>query len=47
MDWKKMPEGKEKYAAYLCSREWSVLKEAVKSQFWDLAMFEKEIRSNG
>lgn len=32
MDWKKMPEGKEKYAAYLCSREWSVLKESVKSR---------------
>lgn len=28
-DWKSLPEGKEKYAAYLCSREWSVLKEAV------------------
>jgi hypothetical protein len=28
-DWKKLPDGKEKYAAYLCSREWSVLKEAV------------------
>lgn len=25
-----MAEGKEKYAAYLCSREWSVLKETVK-----------------
>lgn len=32
MDWKRMPEGKEKYAAYLCSREWSVLKEAVKER---------------
>lgn len=32
MNWKKMPEGKEKYAAYLCSREWSVLKEAVKDR---------------
>lgn len=32
MDWKKMPEGKEKYAAYLCSREWSVLKESVKER---------------
>jgi hypothetical protein len=32
MRWKKMPEGKEKYSAYLCSREWSVLKEAVKAR---------------
>jgi hypothetical protein len=32
MNWKKMPEGKEKYAAYLCSREWSVLKEAVRER---------------
>lgn len=32
MAWKKMPEGKEKYSAYLCSREWSVLKEAVKAR---------------
>ncbi len=32
MNWKKMPDGKEKYAAYLCSREWSVLKEAVKDR---------------
>ena len=30
MNWKRMPEGKERYAAYLCSREWSVLKESVK-----------------
>ena len=30
--WHDMPEGKEKYSAYLCSREWSVLKEAVKSR---------------
>jgi hypothetical protein len=30
--WWDMPEGKEKYSAYLCSREWSVLKEAVKSR---------------
>lgn len=29
MKWQEMPEGKEKYAAYLCSREWSVLKQAV------------------
>lgn len=30
--WQDMQEGKEKYSAYLCSREWSVLKEAVKSR---------------
>lgn len=30
MRWQSMPEGKEKYAAYLCSREWSVLKEKVR-----------------
>ena len=29
MRWQEMPEGKEKYSAYLCSREWSVLKQAV------------------
>ena len=29
MNWQAMDEGKEKYAAYLCSREWSVLKAAV------------------
>lgn len=28
-DWQRMPEGREKYQAYLCGREWSVLKEAV------------------
>jgi hypothetical protein len=28
--WQAMPEGTEKYNAYLCSREWSMLKEAVK-----------------
>jgi len=32
MRWQDMPEGKEKYAAYLCSREWSVLKEAVRDR---------------
>jgi hypothetical protein len=32
MEWKSMPDGKEKYNAYLCSREWSVLKEAVKER---------------
>lgn len=30
--WKDMPEGKEKYGLYLASREWSVLKEAVKKR---------------
>lgn len=28
-DWKEITDDREKYAAYLCSREWSVLKEAV------------------
>ncbi|NDD55379.1 hypothetical protein EBZ39_16215 [bacterium] len=32
MRWQDMPDGKEKYAAYLCSREWSVLKEAVRDR---------------
>jgi nucleoside 2-deoxyribosyltransferase len=32
MRWQDMPEGKRKYSAYLCSREWSVLKEAVKAR---------------
>jgi hypothetical protein len=32
MDWKSMPEGKEKYQAYLCSREWGLLKEAVRQR---------------
>ena len=32
MRWQKMTEGKEKYSAYLCSREWSLLKEQVKSR---------------
>jgi hypothetical protein len=32
MDWKLMPAGKEKYDAYLCSREWSVLREAVRER---------------
>lgn len=29
LDWKLMPEGREKYNAYLASREWSVRKRAV------------------
>jgi hypothetical protein len=28
-DWRKIEDEREKYAAYLCSREWAVLKEAV------------------
>lgn len=32
MNWKTMAEGREKYQAYLASREWSVLKEAVKKR---------------
>ena len=30
--WRDMAEGKEKYSAYLCSREWSVLKEQVRAR---------------
>jgi hypothetical protein len=29
MDWQDLEDDREKYAAYLCSREWSVLKAAV------------------
>lgn len=29
VDWKDLPEGKEKYSAYLCSREWGLLRAAV------------------
>lgn len=29
MDWKSLPEGKEKRHAYYCSREWGMLKEKV------------------
>ncbi len=29
MNWKDIQDDREKYAAYLCSREWSVLKKAV------------------
>lgn len=31
-DWKSIEDDREKYAAYLCSREWSVLKEHVKNR---------------
>lgn len=32
MDWKNITNEKEKYSAYLCSREWSIKKEAVKKR---------------
>lgn len=32
MDWRDIENDREKYAAYLCSREWNVLKEAVKER---------------
>jgi hypothetical protein len=32
MRWQDMTDGKEKYAAYLCGREWSLLKEAVRDR---------------
>lgn len=32
MDWRDITDEKEKYAAYLCSREWSEKKEAVKQR---------------
>ena len=32
MNWKRMPEGKEKYAAYLCSREWAIKRTSVASR---------------
>lgn len=31
-DWRTIENDREKYAAYLCSREWSVLKEAVRKR---------------
>ncbi len=31
-DWKKITDEKKKYAAYLCSRDWGVLKEAVRER---------------
>jgi hypothetical protein len=30
--WQAMPDGPEKYQAYLCSREWAERKEAVKKR---------------
>jgi hypothetical protein len=32
MDWREIKNEKEKYAAYLCSREWSERKEAVRKR---------------
>lgn len=32
LDWKSMPEGPEKYQAYLASREWAVIKVAVRER---------------
>jgi hypothetical protein len=32
VDWRRIPDGKEKYQAYLCSREWSEKKEAVRKR---------------
>jgi len=32
VDWRRLPDGKEKYQAYLCSREWSEKKEAVRKR---------------
>jgi hypothetical protein len=29
LDWKSMPEGREKYEAYLCSREWALMRRRV------------------
>jgi hypothetical protein len=31
-EWQSMPDGKEKYHAYLCSREWSLKRRAVKDR---------------
>lgn len=35
-NWKDISDEREKYAAYLCSREWSVLKEAVHARAYGL-----------
>lgn len=32
LDWKTLPNGKEKYGAYLASREWALLREAVRQR---------------
>ncbi len=32
VSWKVMPDGKEKYRAYLCSREWALLRSAVQKR---------------
>lgn len=31
-DWRQMPEGREKYQAYLCGREWGLLREQVRKR---------------
>ncbi len=36
IDWKQMPEGKEKYQAYLCSPDWARLRIAVKERCGDV-----------
>lgn len=41
-DWKTIPDSKEKYQLYLCSREWGVLKEAVHG--FSIAVFAPENR---
>ena len=35
LDWKTLPEGKEKYQAYLCSREWAEIKNDLKDAVGD------------
>lgn len=34
IDWKEMPPGREKYQAYLASREWAELREKIKLRSW-------------
>jgi hypothetical protein len=34
-DWKSIEDDREKYAAYLCSREWAILKEAVHKRAYE------------
>lgn len=35
MDWRRIENDKEKYAAYLCSREWAEKREAVRERAYD------------
>lgn len=35
-DWKQLPDGKEKYNAYLCSREWAEKRESVRRRSKDM-----------